>query len=244
MPKQTAAKKEDLEEPLQARARAFSNLYQQATSSPAVLLVIVDKLWEAVNAWAIMKMGLKRNQYLAEDMRDFAILCTLRALLTGQKIEEVVKGVNFELPLKLTGKRAGFTELLPGLYTTAWEYEMVCSVVKQAKSGAWNAPQFRYTLRERLEGFAEEQKLKPLARDKLEALLKPVGLRTPPSQIAAAYVGKRHATSPANIKKLVGIVRDPTLKNMLGKYLKRHYRSPDFEAMLRQLTEGVSPPAA
>jgi len=244
MPKQTAAKKEDPEGPLQARARAFSDLYEQATSSPAVRLVIAEKLWEAVNAWAIMKMGLKRKQYLAEGMRDFAILCTLRAMLTGQKIEEVVKGVNFELPLKLTGKRAGFTELLPGLYTTAWEYERVCEIARSAKINVRTSVQFRLNLRGKLERFAEEEKLQPaLTRERIEALIKDYHLKTQPSDIATAYVGKRLGTSPANVKKLIGLVRDPARVNdEIFKHLTKRYLPPDLEAMRRELTEGTVPP--
>jgi hypothetical protein len=245
MPKEAAAKKQDLEGPLIARARAFSDLYEQATSSPAVLSVIVEKLGEAMLAWAVMKMGLKRPQYLAEGMRDFAVLCALRALSSAKKIEEVVKEVNFELPVKLTGKRTGFTALLPRLYTIAAEYEKVCEIARSAKINVRSEAQFRFNLRGKLECFAEEEKLQPpLTRKQIDALIKDYHLKIKPSEIAEAYVGKRLGTSPANVKKLIGLVRDPARVNdAIFRYLKKQYLPPDFEALRRELTQGAPQPS-
>src|SRR5207302_217079 len=149
--------------------------------------------------------------------RDFAILCTLRILATAQNIETVANEIPFELPLKLTKKRTGFLELLPDLYAIAAEYERVCAVAKISKANVRSAAQFRLNLREELERFAEVEELKPaLSLHKLDALIKNYHLNTMPSEIAAAYVGRRRATSAANIKKLVGLVRDPTrMRNIL-----------------------------
>jgi hypothetical protein len=171
--------------------------------------------------------------------RDFAVLCALRVLATNRNIEDVANELSFELPLKLTKKRPGFIELLPQLHAIAAEYEKVSEVAKSAKINVRAATQFKFNLRDKLERFAEEEELQPApTRDKLEALIKNYHLRTHPSEIAAAYVGRRYATSSANVKKLVSLVRDPArMQKALGKHLKAAYLPPDFEAIKRSLTK-------
>lgn len=225
-------------ESLESRAQAFADAYGRVTSDPAVFSAIEKKFFEAVFSWALMKMGLKRQQYLLEAHRDFAVLCALRLLATNRKIEDIANEVPFELPLKLTRKRTGFIELLPQLYAIAAEYEKVREVADSARANVRAAAQFRYNLLAKLERFAEEEELKPvLTRDRLDALIKNYHLRTQPSQIAIDYVGKRWGTSGANVKKLLVLVRNPSrMEEALGKYLKRTYLPPDFEAIKRSLT--------
>ncbi len=222
---------------LESRAQAFVDAYDRVTSDPAISKAIAKKMMEAFLAWAVMKMGQKRRQYMEEACRDFGVLCALRVLATGQKIEAVADEVPFELPLKLTKKRTGLTELLPQLHAIAAEYEMVCGVVKLEKAKARTGAQFRINLVARLERFAEEQELQPaLTQDRLVRLVKDCHLRTPPSEIAAHYVGNRWGTSGANVKKLILLVDPKRMQEALGKYLKRAYLPADFEAIKQSLT--------
>jgi hypothetical protein len=228
---------------LESRAQVFADAYKRVTSHPAVFAAIERKLPEAMLKWAFWKMELKRRQYLTEAGRDFAVLCALRVVATNRNIEDVANEVLYELPLKLTKKRTGFIELLPQLYEIAAEYEKVCEVAKLAKINVLSAAQLRFNLKDKLERFAAEEELKPApTRETLDALVKNYNLRTHPSDIAAAYVGKRHATSAANIKKLVRLVRDPAcMAKNLGKHLKVAYLPGDFEAIKRSLTEDQNP---
>lgn len=222
---------------LESDAQAFADAYDRVTSDPALFKAIEKKFWEAMLAWAFMKMGQKRQQYIIEAQRDFAVLCALRVLATNRRIEDVVSEVPFELPLKLTGKRTGFTELLPKLHAIAAEYERVCEVAKSERAKARTAAQFRINLVARMERLADEEGLQPLTRDSLVALMKNYHLRTQPSEIAADYVGRRWGRSGASIKKLLLWVRDPKrMQKALGKHLKRAYLPPDFEAIKRSLT--------
>lgn len=225
-------------ESLESQAQAFADAYNRVTSDPAFFKAIQKKFFEAMLAWAFMKMGQEREQYSREAHRDFAVLCALRVLATNGSVEQIVNEVPFELPLKLTRKRTGFTELLPQLHAIAAEYEKVFEVAKSAKDNVRAAAQFRLNLREKLERFAEEEELKPvLTRDRLDALIENYNLLTPPSKVAVDYVGRRWGTSGANIKKLLVFVRNPErMREALGKYLKRAYLPPDFEAIKQSLT--------
>jgi len=220
---------------LESRARAFVDAHDRVTSDPAVSTAIAKKLPEAILAWAFMKMGQKREQYLKEACRDYGVLCALRVLATGQNIEAVTDEVPFELPLKFTETRTGFTELLPQLHAIAAEYERVCALVKSEKAKARTGAQFRINLVERLERFAEEQQLQPVTRDRLERLVQDCHLRTLPSEIAANYVGCRWDTSGANVKKLILLLDPKRMQDALGKYLKRAYLPADFEAIKQSL---------
>lgn len=232
-------------ESLESQAQALTDAYNRVTSDPAFFKAIEKKKFEAMLAWAFMKMGQKRQQYLMEAHRDFALLCTLRVLATNGSVGQIVNDIPFELPLKLTGKRTGFIELLPQLYAMAAEYEKVCEVAKSAKDNVRSAAQFRLNLREKLERFAKEEGLQPpLTRYELDALIKNYDLQTLPSAIAVDYVGKRQRppTSGANIKKLLALVRHPErIRGALGKYLKRTYLPPDFEAIKQSLTAEYHP---
>ena len=228
---------------LVSRAERFVDTFNLVNSNSSVYVAIQNNFIDAMGKWALMKMGTKFQRYLDEARRDFIILCTLRAIATNRTIEQVAADVYFEFPLRVTRKRTGFTELLPYLHLIAAEYEKVCAVAKSAKINVLSAAQFKFNLKDKLERFAAEEELKPApTRETLDALVKNYHLHTHPSDIAAAYVSKRHATSAANIKKLVGLVRDPAcMAKNLGKHLKAAYLPGDFDAIKRSLIEAPIP---
>jgi hypothetical protein len=248
MPKQSEHKKQKVafsEEPresLESRVQTFADVYDRVTRHPAVFAAIQRSWFEAFCSWAVMKMGVKRQQYMVQAATNFGVLCALRVMATNRNIEEVANEIPYELPLKLTtNKRRGFTELIPELYPLAAEYVKVCELAKAEKADKnWTAAQFRINLVASLERFAEKEELQPaLSRDQLQALVKNFDFATEPSDIALAYVGKRHCTSGANVKKLLGLVRDPKrMQEALAKDLNRRFLPPDFEAIKQSLTTG------
>jgi hypothetical protein len=231
---------------LTSRAERFVDTFNLVTSNSSVYAAWQKKFIDAMSSWALMKMGTKFQRYLDEARRDFVILLTLRVIATNRTIEQVADDVPFEFPLRVTRKRPGFIGLLPELHLIAAEYEKVCVVAKSAKIDVRSAVQLKLNLKDKLERFAAEEELKGApTRETLDRLVKNYHLQTHPSDIAAAYVGKRRATSAANIKKIVGIVRDPAyMAKNLSKHLKARYLPEDFDTIKRAFLEAPTPPSS
>lgn len=208
---------------LKVKAQRFHDAYSQVRSDRTVPLEFATKLHEALETWAIMKMGREKLRYMKVAFQSFVVLCTIQKLQTNHDMGQIVKEVPVQFPLHLRKKRTDFTELIPDHFRLAGEYEQVRAAVGSAKRKATSDAHVKLLLREILRDPATSQ-----LPDNFEKKLAGYELGTTPSKIALDYVGSKNGTSGANIKKIVRRVgRGDLMFASLGKHLRKTYLPND-----------------